>query len=421
MDLKTFNDPIHGHIKLPNYIVQIIDTPEFQRLRYLKQTGFADHVFSGAIHTRFNHCIGVSYLSRKLVNNIRKRQPELQITDKEVKCVTIAGLLHDLGHGPFSHTFEKWAHTQGMNFHHEEMSMKLLEHLFKSNNISIPNEDIEFVKQLIDGTIISKYAERGFLFEIVANKRNSIDVDKFDYLVRDAYHAGITERYDFKRLINSARVINNEICYPHKDFWHINSLYNCRYTLFKKVYTHPVAHAIELMVCDALTISSSKLKISERIDDINKYITLTDNILHEIRISKSKDLRPAREIIRRIEKRDLYKLALEINIPMNSNKTPTPSDILSVQTDNKLTEDDIVIDTFMNNYAMKDKNPIDNVHFYSKRNLDKSFNIDSKIESALMPREFAEKRIRIYVKDVKKLNILTNILNKYFDYKYSSR
>ena len=370
--VSIFNDPIHGHMKLPKYIVEIIDTQQFQRLKHLKQTGLAEYVFSGALHTRFNHCVGVSYLAKKLINNLKKKQPELNITDQEVKCICIAGLLHDIGHGPFSHTFEKWTHTQAIEFHHEEMSNKLTDHLFKENNIKITVEEITLIKFLIDGSYNSDISNRGFLFEIVANKRNSIDVDKFDYLVRDAYHAGITEKYDFRRLINGARVINNEICYPHKDFWQINNLFNCRYSLFKKVYTHPVSNAVELMVCDVLTIASKKLKIVDRIEDINKYVNLTDDILHEIKISKSRELKIARDILKRIDKRDLYQIVLDINIPLTEINIPTITELLEYQNINKqqlfLTKDDFVIETFINNYAMKDKNPLDYVHFYKKIN-----------------------------------------------------
>ncbi|CAI8021447.1 Deoxynucleoside triphosphate triphosphohydrolase SAMHD1 [Geodia barretti] len=104
---KVFNDPVHGHIELHPLMVKFIDTPQFQRLRYIKQLGGAYYVFPGASHNRFEHSIGVGYLAGQMVESLKSKQPELGIDDKDVLCVKLAGLCHDLGHGPFSHLFEK--------------------------------------------------------------------------------------------------------------------------------------------------------------------------------------------------------------------------------------------------------------------------------------------------------------------------
>ncbi|CAI7999426.1 Deoxynucleoside triphosphate triphosphohydrolase SAMHD1 [Geodia barretti] len=205
---KVFNDPVHGHIELHPLMVRFIDTPQFQRLRYIKQLGGVYYVFPGASHNRFEHSIGVGYLAGQMVESLKSKQPELQIDDKDVLCVKLAGLCHDLGHGPFSHLFQKVVkEVVEDDWSHEEQSIKMFDHLIADNKLKehmednhLGEEDEKFIKALIRGLKTGKVAtveEHGrdqskrFLFEIVANKRNEIDVDKFDYFARDCHHLGI--------------------------------------------------------------------------------------------------------------------------------------------------------------------------------------------------------------------------------------
>ncbi|XP_051742784.1 deoxynucleoside triphosphate triphosphohydrolase SAMHD1-like [Ctenopharyngodon idella] len=106
-DVKVVNDSVHGHIELHPLLVKIIDTPQFQRLRDIKQLGAGYWVFPGASHNRFEHSIGVAHLAGCLVKSLQEKQPKLHIDNRDVLCVQIAGLCHDLGHGPFSHLFDK--------------------------------------------------------------------------------------------------------------------------------------------------------------------------------------------------------------------------------------------------------------------------------------------------------------------------
>ncbi|GFQ96121.1 deoxynucleoside triphosphate triphosphohydrolase SAMHD1, partial [Trichonephila clavata] len=111
---KIFCDPVHGQISLHPACVAIIDTPQFQRLRSIKQTGFLEYVYPGSIHNRFSHSLGVCYLAGKYIRELGERQPELSITDVDILCVELAGLCHDLGHGPFSHSWEKYMHMASL-------------------------------------------------------------------------------------------------------------------------------------------------------------------------------------------------------------------------------------------------------------------------------------------------------------------
>ncbi|KAG2461832.1 SAMH1 triphosphohydrolase, partial [Polypterus senegalus] len=223
----VFNDPIHGHIELHPLLIRIIDTPQFQRLRYIKQLGGTYFVFPGASHNRFEHSIGVGYLAGRLVGVLRERQPELQIDERDVLCVQIAGLCH----GPFSHMFDGRFIPKARpdkRWKHEAASVKMFDHLIEKNNLKpvmeehglILPHDLDFIKEQIAGPNADMNLEqkkcswpykgrsesKSFLYEIVANKRNGIDVDKWDYFARDCHHLGIQNNFDYKRFLKFARV-----------------------------------------------------------------------------------------------------------------------------------------------------------------------------------------------------------------------
>jgi HD superfamily phosphohydrolase len=140
----------------------------------------------------------------------------------------------------------------GLEWSHEQASEMMLEYLIDDNNIDMEKTEINFIKDLIAGEPRStKYQERKFLFDIVANKKNSVDVDKFDYIERDAYNMGLRSSYDAKRLLVYSRVINNEICYHHKEVYNMYEMFHTRYSLFKQIYNHRVGKSIELMLVDA--------------------------------------------------------------------------------------------------------------------------------------------------------------------------
>ncbi|XP_075757595.1 deoxynucleoside triphosphate triphosphohydrolase SAMHD1 isoform X2 [Pelodiscus sinensis] len=162
--MKVFNDPIHGHIEIHPLLVRIIDTPQFQRLRYIKQLGGTYYVFPGASHNRFEHSLGVGYLAGCLVRALHERQPELEISQRDILCVQIAGLCHDLGHGPFSHMFDGRfipLARPGLKWKHETASVEMFEHLITSNGLEkvmedyglVLKEDMDFIKEQIGGPL----------------------------------------------------------------------------------------------------------------------------------------------------------------------------------------------------------------------------------------------------------------------------
>ncbi|XP_023580596.1 deoxynucleoside triphosphate triphosphohydrolase SAMHD1 isoform X2 [Trichechus manatus latirostris] len=470
--VKVINDPIHGHIELHPLLIRIIDTPQFQRLRYIKQLGGSYYVFPGASHNRFEHSLGVGYLAGCLVRALHEKQPELQISERDMLCVQIAGLCHDLGHGPFSHMFDgrfiplarpevKWKHEEG--------SVKMFEHLVDSNGLRdvmqhyglIPEEDICFIKEQITGPLESptkslvwtykgRPKEKSFLYEIVANKRNGIDVDKWDYFARDCHHLGIQNNFDYKRFIKFARVceVDNKkhICTREKEVGNLYDMFHTRNCLHRRAYQHKVGNIIETMITDAFLkadpyieitgAQGKKFHISTAIDDMEAFTKLTDNIFLEILYSTDPKLDIAREILKKIESRKLYKYVGQTQ-PMGQEKIkkenyeslpqevadakPGPDVLLQAE----LKAEDFIVDTlpllqpgcplkicflcspFMKSpflrvinmdYGMEDKNPIDHVRFYCKNDPNKAIRITKDQVSQLLPERFAEQLIRVYCK-----------------------
>uniref|UniRef100_A0A0D9RC48 Deoxynucleoside triphosphate triphosphohydrolase SAMHD1 n=1 Tax=Chlorocebus sabaeus TaxID=60711 RepID=A0A0D9RC48_CHLSB len=441
--MKVINDPIHGHIELHPLLVRIIDTPQFQRLRYIKQLGGGYYVFPGASHNRFEHSLGVGYLAGCLVRALGEKQPELQISERDILCVQIAGLCHDLGHGPFSHMFDgrfiplarpevKWTHEQG--------SVMMFEHLINSNGIKpvmehyglIPEEDICFIKEQIVGPLESpvkgvlwpykgRPERKSFLYEIVSNKRNGIDVDKWDYFARDCHHLGIQNNFDYKRFIKFARVceVGNElhICARDKEVGNLYDMFHTRNSLHRRAYQHKVGNIIDTMITDAFLkaddyieitgAGGKKYRISTAIDDMEAYTKLTDNIFLEILYSTDPKLKEAREILKQIEYRNLFKYVGEtqpteqVKIKKEDYESlpkevaaAKPRELLEV----KLEAEDFIVDVINMDYGMQENNPIDHVSFYCKTDPNRAIRITKNQVSRLLPETFAEQLIRVYCK-----------------------
>jgi HD superfamily phosphohydrolase len=227
---KLFFDPIHKYIELDAELLEIIDTTEFQRLRNIKQLGIAYYVFIGASHNRFEHSIGVSHLSGLLIKNIKDKQPELNITDRDIILIKIAGLCHDLGHACFSHFFDNLFLKSKLsinndNIHHEIRSENIIKYIIKKYNLNYSVEEIEFICALINSKKKRKFKKPNFMFEIVANNKSGLDCDKIDYLLRDTKSIGLNSSFEYNRLFNQARVIDDTICYPDKEVFNIYELF----------------------------------------------------------------------------------------------------------------------------------------------------------------------------------------------------
>ncbi|TRY56058.1 hypothetical protein DNTS_017904 [Danionella cerebrum] len=429
--MKVFNDPIHGHIELHPLLLRFIDTPQFQRLRHIKQLGGTYLVFPGASHNRFEHSVGVGYLAGCLGMALRDRQPELCITKQDVLCVQIAGLCHDLGHGPFSHMFDGLFIPKarpGKKWKHEMASVQMFDHLVQENalepvmlqhGLRLP-DDLTFIKEQIAGPLESavldstgegwsshpsqcdmftpqwpyqgRPMQKSFLYEIVANKRNGIDVDKWDYFARDCYHLGIQNNFDYKRFLKFARVCEvkgrKHICTRDKEVGNLYDMFHTRNCLHRRAYQHKVGNIIETMITEAFVKADPHIRIqgssgktftlSSAVEDMEAYTKLTDQVFEQILHSSAPELAEARLILHNIVCRRLYKC-------VGQTTAETHLDVSAV----------IHMD-----YGMKEKNPINNVHFYCKNDPSKAIKISKKQVSKLLPECFAEQLIRVYCKKI---------------------
>ena len=447
-------DPIHELIPVPSEILRIIDTPEFQRLRELKQLGATYYVFPGGSHNRFEHSLGVYHLSRRMIQHLSDRQPLLKVNAMEIYCVSVGGLLHDIGHGPFSHVFDNEfvpSVTNKIKFRHEDMSIKLIRKLFKDNNIEINKESLDLICAIVSPSthkdIVNKYKEinRGWLFEIVANEINGIDVDKWDYFLRDSLNLSLNISFKPSRLLEYCRVIpvDNQyhICFIDKTNYDIQILFNTRYDLFKRVYSHKTSKAVEYMICDIMKLANGYFKITDKIESPQQFMELTDNIISRIqwtKITKNNDnteimnnLEKAQKLIHRIQTRDLYKCvgyllldpqivikhqhemkedhhyhSLNTNTKINCHliEKKWKLEIFQIlkKQETRMELDDILCQLNSLSYGKESSHPIHSVYFYNARTPNKANTVDSsQISHMVEPSRFREVIFRCFVKDKK--------------------
>ncbi|KAJ7166004.1 hypothetical protein C8R46DRAFT_1192481 [Mycena filopes] len=426
VEMRQIKDQIHDYIPISPLMSSIIDTKQFQRLRNIKQLGTSYYVWPGASHNRFEHCLGVGHLARSMAEHLRDEQPELHISSRDVDCVQIAGLCHDLGHGPWSHVWDGLfipSVAPDKKWKHEDASKMMFRFLLDSNKtINLPPKDVDFILALIDGDpSLCSPDEKEFLFDIVANRRNGLDVDKFDYIARDSYMIGEPSKLSLARLIKSARVIENEICYDIKDVNQLHEICYTRFRLHKMIYNHKTAKAIEYMIVDALVLAEPHLKIADQIEIPKKFLYLTDAIKERIEASEDPELEASRDLFDRVSERDLYKFVDQRVVEWTQREAYrdhiTPERIvqearkLAKEKDSQmdlseLTPDCVIVDHATMHYGMKEKNPLDFVKFYSKRNFNNCARAQPGDYSMLMPRLFAEVSLTIFTKHPQYLGLV---------------
>lgn len=234
--LKIFNDPIYGFITIPNELVfDLIQHPYFQRLRRITQMGLSYLVYPGANHTRFHHALGAMHLMQKAVEVLRFK--EISISKEEETALYVAILLHDIGHGPFSHAMEQ---SIVENVHHEEISLLFMNQLNRAFD-----GKLSLAIQIFKGEY-----HRKFMLQLISSQ---LDMDRMDYLKRDSFYSGVAEgNINSDRLIQMLHVVDDVLVMEEKAIYSIEKFLMARRLMYWQAYLHKTSLVAELILTRTL-------------------------------------------------------------------------------------------------------------------------------------------------------------------------
>lgn len=242
---KVFRDPIHGQIIVDNQIIlDLINTPEFQRLRRIKQLGTSSFTFHGAEHSRFGHCLGVYEITREMCNYFQRNYPSTEPgdgrwDDRERPVALCAALLHDLGHGPFSHTFEHIFKTD-----HELVTRQLITSPGTNINRILRRVSPDFPRE-VASVIDHTYPNQ----QVVQMISSQVDADRMDYLQRDSYYTGTNYgKFDLERVLHMMRPVKGGIAFEISGMHAVEDYIISRLQMYLQVYFHPVSRAMEVIL-----------------------------------------------------------------------------------------------------------------------------------------------------------------------------
>lgn len=234
--LKIFNDPIYGFISIPSELVfDLIEHKYFQRLRRIRQLGLTHLVYPGALHTRFHHALGAMHLMMEALDVLKSKH--VKITKEETEATTIAILLHDIGHGPYSHALE---HSIVNGIHHESLSLMFMNKL---------NKEFKGKLSLAIKIFKNKY-EKKFLHQLVSSQ---LDIDRLDYLRRDSFFTGVSEGIiSSERIIKMLNVVKNELVVESKGIYSVEKFIVARRLMYWQVYLHKTVLSAENLLVNIL-------------------------------------------------------------------------------------------------------------------------------------------------------------------------
>ncbi len=257
-------DPIHSFIRVANAERRLVDHPIFQRLRWIKQLSSAYLVYPGAQHTRFGHSLGVMHIAGQAAGSLMEKG---LIKESQREELRLAGLLHDIGHGPFSHHFEEVMREKGGPTH-EEIGAQII----KETEIGDILSEYGYDKRKIARLAVGMH-RTPFMNEILSG---ALSADMMDYLLRDAYHTGAEHaKIDHQRITRSLNVYRRRLALESSAAYSLESMMHSRYQMFRAVYYHKTVRAAEIILLEAIRLADDSLDFtSPRLAD---YLQLTDD------------------------------------------------------------------------------------------------------------------------------------------------
>jgi len=303
-------DPVHGYVYITEAEKQLIDSYPVQRLHRLRQLAGSEFVYSGANHTRFEHSIGVMYLAGKVTENQNLSQ---LLSEEEIQIVRMAALLHDVGHGPFSHVFEHLL-VKFLNKTHEDMTRWIIQKSELRDIISGLGYDADAVGKLAVGEL--RRRGKAFLDQII---QSAVDVDKLDFVVRDTYHTGAEYGYvDIFRLIHMLDVLGENLAVDVGALSALESFVLARLESFRSIYFHRVGRAAQIMLATAMEKAKDELGLVD-FDSPEDYLALNDYTVWTM----LKQCKKSRGIIEKLERRRLLKCAYDRTFHVREKMVPS--------------------------------------------------------------------------------------------------
>ncbi|KAH0576505.1 DGTP triphosphohydrolase [Spironucleus salmonicida] len=392
MTLKEVKDPVYNSIQLEDFAYKIIKTPQFQRLRHLRQNGMAYLVYPSANHTRFEHSLGVYHLTKIALDHLNAQLPE-SLSDRVTKIVKTAALVHDIGHGPFSHLFEQILHKNnikldGKQICHESIGCDVFRKMMQriKMDVGMDDHDIDCVCSLITGQEADDetFKKYFFLNQIVSNSVNGLDTDKMDYLLRDSRSVGLGLTIDPIRILKNQSIFK----YPkdstgkyylsssQKTKFDIMQVYHSRYVLNKIIYLNSKILAFNEIVCKIFdaSIKSNLLDIGQ----LYRKDTLPDDrILYYVQLQVEDQNQKYKELCKSFQILNYHMtpdIIFELSITKDCKLTEKVSSqqreqyakeqlIKISNVDSKLFE--VVVADI--NYGVKNQNPLDFLPIHNKQ------------------------------------------------------
>ena len=303
MNLNRVHDRVHGTIQLHPLVAAVASSPEFQRLDGVRQLGGCSYVYPSATHTRREHSLGVSYLAGAMGRHLHRQRPDL-VDDVDVLCLELAGLVHDLGHGPFSHVFEEYMRRTDPAWSHETVGLEMLERIVRGNDEvrracalhfgAAAPQHLAFVHILIEGLpadapwpaeLVGRDESKRFLADVVHNQRCGLDVDKMDYLVRDSLAVfGASQAISLSRIVSAVRVADADgaavLAFEESVAFDLSELYALRARMHRQVYQHRAVAVVEMLLIDLMAAHDASARtgagLADAAQDPDQFVHLVD-------------------------------------------------------------------------------------------------------------------------------------------------